>query len=124
MIAIDTSSLIAYLGGEDGADVEWVEEALKLQQAALPPVVLSEILSLPGLERAVANLIRDIPILEADSGFWGRAAATRARVLSRKLRARLADTLIAQSCLDYSVPLVTRDSDFRHFAAHAGLALK
>ena len=124
MIAIDTSSFIAYLAGEEGTDVESVDEALRLQQASLPPVVLTEMLSVPGLERSVANLIREIPILEADSGFWERAAGTRAKILSRRLRARLADTLIAQSCLDYGVPLITRDSDFRHFASHAGLVLK
>lgn len=37
-------------------------------------------------------------------------------------KAKLADTLIAQACLDHRVPLVTRDLDFRHFAA-AGLVL-
>jgi len=35
----------------------------------------------------------------------------------------LADTLIAQSCIDYRVPLITRDSDFRHFAKYCGLIL-
>jgi predicted nucleic acid-binding protein len=34
----------------------------------------------------------------------------------------LADTLIAQACLDHEVPLVTRDPDFRHFRT-AGLRL-
>lgn len=124
MIAIDTSSLIAYLRGEEGSDIESVDQAFKLKQAALPPVVLTEVLSVTGLDHSVANLIREMPILKADSGFWERAAATRAKILSRRLRARLADTLVAQSCLDYGVPLITRDSDFRHFAIHAGLILK
>jgi predicted nucleic acid-binding protein len=35
----------------------------------------------------------------------------------------IAAALIAQSCLDQSVPLVTRDKDFRHFAKSAGLPL-
>jgi len=34
----------------------------------------------------------------------------------------LADTLIAQICIDHDVPLITRDKDFRHFAKH-GLRL-
>jgi hypothetical protein len=123
MIAIDTSSLIAYLKGEEGTDVDSVDEALKLGQAALPPVVLTEILSDPRLDRRIARLILGMPILESNPGFWERAAATRARILSKKLRARLADTLIAQSCLDNNVPLISRDADFRHFAAHAGLML-
>jgi predicted nucleic acid-binding protein len=124
LIALDTSSLIAYLSGEEGTDVELVDEAFRLHQASLPPVVLTEVLSIPGLERPVTDLIREIPILEADAGFWERAAATRAKILSRKLRARLADTLVAQSCIDHRVPLITRDADFRHFARYAGLVLK
>ena len=123
MIAIDTSSLIAYLKGEEGTDVDSVDEALKLGQAALPPVVLTEILSDPRLDRRIARLILGMPILESNPGFWERAASTRARILSKKLRARLAETLIAQSCLDNNVPLISRDADFRHFAAHAGLML-
>jgi predicted nucleic acid-binding protein len=41
--------------------------------------------------------------------------------LAKGLKARLADTLIAQSCLDHGVPLITHDTDFRHFAALRGL---
>lgn len=123
MIAIDTSSLIAYLNGEEGRDVESVDEAFRLKQAVLPPVVLTEILSNPGLNSEVGQLIREIPILMNDDDFWERAAATRAKILSKRHRARLADTLIAQSCIDYEAPLITRDSDFRHFARHAGLVL-
>jgi predicted nucleic acid-binding protein len=123
MIAIDTSSLIAYLGGEKGSDVEAVDAALRLNQAALPPVVLTEILNAAGLNRELAKLLRKLPLLESDSGFWERAAMTRAKIRSKKLRARLADTLIAQSCIDNDTPLVTRDSDFRQFAGHAGLIL-
>jgi len=35
----------------------------------------------------------------------------------------LADTLIAQSCIDHDVRLVTRDDDFRHFVRLGGLRL-
>ena len=123
MIAIDTSSLIAYLRGEEGSDVESVDDVFRLQQAVLPPVVLTEILSDPKLDRAVAGLIRGIPLLEIHEGYWERAATVRAKILSQGLRARLADTLIAQSCLDHKTPLITRDSDFRHFAKHGALVL-
>ena len=123
MIAIDTSSLIAYLRGDTGSDVESVDEAFRLNQAALPPVVLTEILSDPGLHPEVAELLRELPILETHAGYWERAAMTRAKILSRRLRARLADTLITQSCLDHETALITRDADFRHFATHAGLVL-
>lgn len=123
MIAVDSSSLIAFLGGEDGADVEAVHEALRLKLAVLPPVVLAEVMSLPGLDARVTELVPDLPLLEVDSHYWERAGATRRRILGHRLRARLADTLIAQSCLDHGVPMITRDSDFRHFKKHSGLEL-
>jgi predicted nucleic acid-binding protein len=123
LIAIDTSSWSAYLGGERGADVEKVEEALQRGDAVLPPVVLCELLSAPSLPASTATLLLTLPLLELGQGYWERSARLRARVLARGLRARLADTLIAGSCIDHRVPLVTRDSDFRHFAALGGLEL-
>ncbi len=116
MIAIDTSSLIAYLRGDTGADVEAVDTALEHGQAALPPVVLTELLSDPKLARAIKRLLAALPLLEVMDGYWERAGLLRARLLAKKRRARIADALIAQSCLDHNMTLVTRDADFRHYA--------
>jgi predicted nucleic acid-binding protein len=124
MIALDTSSMIAFLSGERGADVSAVEAALKLRQGVFPPVVVTELLSDPVARREIASLIRAIPSLEVLDGYWERAGELRARLLRKGLKARLADTLIAQSCLDHDVALVTRDRDFRNFARHAGLRLE
>src|SRR5262245_20252278 len=44
VIAIDSSSFIAYLDGSSGPDVEATEVALAHRQAALPPAVLTELL--------------------------------------------------------------------------------
>lgn len=123
MIALDTSSLIAYFNGESGEDVEAVVEGFLHRQAALPPVVLTEILSAPDLDRRVDGLIRGLPLLEALDGYWERAGLLRARLLRNRVKARLADTLIAQTCIDHDAPLVTRDQDFRHFARLGGLKL-
>ncbi len=123
MIAADTSSLVAFLAGESGSDVESLDQALELNQVVLPPVVLTEILSAQGLDEKVARLLRRLPVLEVQPGYWERAGLLRSKVLARKLRARLADTLIAQSCLDHRTPLITRDSDFRHFSTCADLRL-
>ena len=61
--------------------------------------------------------------LEIEPGYWERAGLLRAGALKQRRNARIADALIAQSCIDQSVPLVTRDKDFRHFAGRVGLAL-
>jgi hypothetical protein len=123
MIAADSSSLIAYLSGAQGADVEAVEKALTESQVCLPPVVLTELLSDPGLPRALPAILEQLPLLETAEGYWKRAGLLRARVLARGLKARLADTLIAQSCLDHEVALIARDKDYKHFARLAGLKL-
>jgi predicted nucleic acid-binding protein len=123
VIAVDTSSMIAFLEGAPGDDVELVQSALDHQQLVLPPPVLTELLSDPALEPSVRALLTALPQLQLEPGFWDRAGLLRASVLKRRLKARVADALIAQSCLDQTVPLVTRDMDFRHFAKAAGLAL-
>ena len=123
MIAADSSSWIAHLSGAEGEDVGILDQSLSDRLVVLPPVVLVELLSDPKLPRAVAELLQVLPLLETEEGYWKRAAALRAKALSKGRKARLADTLIAQSCLDYNVPLIARDRDFRVFATFAGLKL-
>ena len=126
MIAVDSSSWIAFFSEEresSGDDTALVESALADHQACLPPVVLTELLSAPDLPRPLAALLTALPRLEPLDGFWERAGRLRAKLIARKHRARLADTLIAQSCIDHHVRLVTRDDDFRPFARLGGLRL-
>lgn len=85
------------------------------------PVVLTELLSDPKLPPDVAQLLSEIPLLAMEVGYWQRAGALRAKVLAKQRKARLGDALIAQSCIDSGAALVTRDRDFRAFAATAGL---
>ncbi|MGE3153033.1 MAG: type II toxin-antitoxin system VapC family toxin [Nitrospiraceae bacterium] len=123
MLCLDTSSLIAYLQGNDGADVEFVDQALADQVGVLSPVTVTEILSDPRLTTALRQTILEIPTLPVTAGFWERAGLLRAKVLRTGRRANLADTLIAQSCLDHQATLITRDRDFSVFATLAGLRL-
>ena len=123
MIAADTSSMIAFLEGDTGDDADVIASALRHRQLALPPAVLTELLSDPALPRTVRALLAGLPLLDLEPGFWERAGLLRAAVLKHRRTARVADALIAQSCLDQSTPLVTRDRDFRHFARAAGLSL-
>ena len=115
MIALDTSSLIAYFSSEKGKDVEAVELAFEQRQVVLPPIVLSELLSDPKVSDKVKEIFMEIPLLEISEGYWGRVGLSRSKVLAKGIKAKLADTLIAQSCIDHEVPLITRDSDFRYF---------
>ncbi|HEX5544384.1 MAG TPA: PIN domain-containing protein [Nitrospira sp.] len=65
--------------------------------------------------------ILELPTLQITEGFWERAGLLRAKLLANSRRANLADTLIAQSCLDHHATLVTRDRDFKNFVSLAGL---
>lgn len=123
MIAVDTSSFIAYLEGESGKDIEFLDEALRAKQAVLPPVVLTELLSDAGLSPEVTELFKSLPVLEVSEGFWERAGICRAAILSTGSKARVADALIAQSCLDHKLGLLTRDADFKVFSKVFGLIL-
>jgi predicted nucleic acid-binding protein len=123
VIAADTSSVIAYLVGATGADVATLDVALRDRQVCLPPVVLTELLSAPDLPKEVATRLLELPLLAVTEGYWQRAGSLRARVLGAKRRARLGDALIAQSCLDHDVRLITRDRDFQVFARASGLKI-
>lgn len=123
MIAADTSTWIAFLEGENGDDVELLDGALQGSQLWMIPVVLTELLSDPQLPDDASRLISDVPLVEIESGYWRRAGALRAKVLSKHRKARLGDALIAQSCIDHGLALLTRDRDFRAFTGVAGLTL-
>jgi len=113
MIAADTSTWVAFLEGTEGEDVELLDRALQERQVLMVPVVLTELLSDPKLPASVADTLSDVPIIEIAAGFWQRAGALRAKVLSKRRKARLGDALIAQTCVDRGIPLITRDRDFR-----------
>lgn len=123
MIATDTSSLVAYLQGEEGGDIPKLESALEAGDLVIPPVVLIELLSDPSSASTLDPIISQLLVLELTPGYWVRAGEARGALIRRGLKARIADALIAQACIDHAVPLITRDRDFRHFAQHCGLRL-
>jgi predicted nucleic acid-binding protein len=123
MIAADTSTWISFLEGDAGDDIEMLARALGDRQVVMAPPVLTELLSDPELSAAVARTLSDVPLIEIEPGYWERAGKLRARVLAKKRKARLGDALIAQSCVDARVSLISRDRDFRVFAEAAALDL-
>jgi predicted nucleic acid-binding protein len=123
MIAADTSTWIAFLGGGSGDDVYLLDQALMDGQVLMVPVVLTELLSDPKLPSQLAARLCQVPMVSIDPGFWERAGALRSKALAKRRKARLGDALIAQSCIDGNIPLITRDRDFRAFAEATGLNL-
>ncbi len=123
MIAADTSSLIAFFGGENGQDVDKVQQALNDGELRISPIVFTELLSDPRTTMELERTIADWRQLAITEGYWLRAARTRAKLIALKLQPKLPDTLIAQSCLDHNATLIARVGGFRHFAKHCGLKL-
>ncbi len=123
MIAADTSTWVAFFGGEPGEDVQLLIRALEDKQAVMIPAVLCELLSDPGIPPNAAKILGGLPLTETTPGYWQRAGLLRAKVLGKGRRARLGDALIAQSCLDQGIGLIARDRDFRAFSDATGLHL-
>jgi predicted nucleic acid-binding protein len=123
VIAADSSTWVAFLQGDRGEDSQLLQKALQDRQVLMAPAVLTEVLSAPQLPSSVAATLSEIPLIEVTTGYWERAGMLRAKVLARHRKARLGDALIAQSCLDRGIALITRDRDFRAFAEAAGLRL-
>jgi predicted nucleic acid-binding protein len=123
MIAADTSTWVAFLEGGTGEDTKLLDNALGDRQILMVPVVLTELLSDPKLPSEVAKTLAEVPLIEIESGYWERAGGLRAKGIAKRRKARLGDALIAQSCIDRGIPLLTRDRDFRGFAEATGLDL-
>jgi predicted nucleic acid-binding protein len=123
MIAADTSTWIAFLHGEQAKDTQLLDKALADRQVLMIPAVLTELYSDPELPPEVGEILSDLPMIQIGPEYWQRAGALRARVLSKGRCARLGDALIAQSCIDQNIPLITRDKDFLAFAEATELDL-
>jgi hypothetical protein len=121
MIAADTSTWIAFLEGDSGEDAQLLDRALADRQVWMIPVVLTELLSDPALPASVAEILAEVPMIGVEPGYWQRAGVLRAKVLLKRRKARLGDALIAQTCIDRRISLLTRDKDFSAFADAAHL---
>ncbi|HEX5279514.1 MAG TPA: PIN domain-containing protein [Micropepsaceae bacterium] len=106
-----------------GSDVDRIDLALQNGELILPPAVLAELLSDPASGVGFREVIVRFEVLETLPGYWARAGQSRRQLRSRGCRAKLGDALIAQSCIDHDVHLITRDPDFRQFTKHCGLQL-
>ncbi len=123
MIAVDTSSFIAFLAGEESEDTALVTQALKDETLILPSFVVTELFSARNLDDGVKAVILELPQLEIPSKFWERAGEMRAAILTAGKKARTLDSMIACCCIVHDIPLIARDNDYRHFADHFGLRL-
>ena len=93
------------------------------QTLRIAPVSVTELLSARELRPEIRLMAETLNVLEIEDGYWSRAGILRGRCLAAGRRARLADALIAQACLDAGLPLLTEDRDFDIFVEIGGLKL-
>jgi predicted nucleic acid-binding protein len=123
MIAADRSALTAFFKGEECRECSLVFVALSASDLCLPPLVLTEMLSNPASEREMMETVAGFTLLDISDGYWERAGALRRGLRQNNMKVKVRDALIAQSCIDHDVALITRDSAFRTFAHYCGLKL-
>jgi len=123
MICVDTSSFVAFIKGEQGRDVELAARAALDELLVLAPVSVTELLSDPGLTPNLEAMVLKAPRVAITAGYWERAGKLRRRLMRLGYRPKIADTFIAQTCLDHGLPLITRDRDFEAFRKAAGIQI-
>ena len=114
MIAADTNVWIAFLNGIQNKNTDRLAQALERGMVVMPTVVLFELLS-GELSQETEGYLIAVPATTSNLVFWLNAAKMRKQLLGRGLKSRIADCLIAQSCIDSDCEFLTEDKDFRHY---------
>lgn len=123
MIAVDTSSFVAFLSGEEAEDTALITQAIKDEVLILPPFVVTELCSARSISDETKAVISELPRLTIPDGFWEKAGEMRATILKAGKKARTLDSMIAASCVVHDIALIARDGDYRHFVEHFRLKL-
>lgn len=119
--AADTNVLIHYFNDVPARDTHLVDAHLLSETLYIPPIVIAELLSGQNLPEHFTTRLAKIPQLAILPQHWERAGELRRAIRAKGYKSHLADTLIAQSCIDHDATLITCDRDFRHYVELGGL---
>ncbi|MFO1225581.1 PIN domain-containing protein [Roseateles sp.] len=128
MVVVDSSVLIEFLRGSDGAEVQALESLLVrgVQELVAPDLVVFEVLRgcRNPAELKVANeLFNTLKVESICSPALARRAAQDYRLLRSlgwTVRSSI-DGLVASYCIQSQQRLLHRDRDFSAYVAHCGL---
>jgi predicted nucleic acid-binding protein len=123
LIVADSSVLIPWAEGDTTKKTDLLRHHIEQQTLCVAPISITELLSARDLRPEIRLLADALRVLELKDGYWSRAGLLRGQCLASGRRARLADALIAQACLDADLPLLTNDKDFEVFQVIGGLKL-
>jgi hypothetical protein len=128
VVIVDTTVWASYFNGEKTSHVARLERALAEEEdLAILPVIVTEVLQGFRSERgfiAGRSLLLALPILVPSLQTHVEAARLLRRLRAKGVTVRGAiDCIIAQTCVERDVELLSPDSDFRRIADHSPLRL-
>ena len=126
MILVDSSVWIDYFSGNGTPETEYLDGVLGVSAVAIGDLILTEVLQ--GFRRdkdykTAKRLLEELTIFE----LLGTKMAVKSADNFRKLRKKgltirkTADVIIASFCIEYNLPLLFSDKDFKPFVEHLGL---
>ncbi len=122
-LVVDTSSWVAFLGGQTDSALEI---ALKEARVWLPPIVASELMSakLSSSEStALKEMLSELPLCSCPFDHWIKVGELRARCAKKGFKVSTPDAHIAQCALDLDAYLSSKDQVFSKIATVAPLRL-
>jgi len=128
MMIVDSNTWADFFNGAAAPHVDRLVEALKEEEdLAVIPLIVTEVLqgfrSDHGFKRA-RRLLLALPVIEPTLECHVRAAELFRLLRKRGVTVRGAgDCIIAQTCLDGDLELLSPDADFAHIAHHTSLRL-
>jgi predicted nucleic acid-binding protein len=123
IVVVDSSAWIEFFRGRE---LPLLEDALEHGRIAVPPIVVAELVSgaaSRGDAARVADLVRDLPLVEADRAHWVRVGELRRRMRAKGLTVSTPDAHVAQCAIDLDAVLLTTEAVFRRLARSSGLRL-
>lgn len=125
---MDTTVWASYFNGEKTPHVVRLEHALvEEEDLAILPVIVTEVLQGFRSERGFItgrDLLLALPILAPSLQTHVEAARLFRRLRAKGVTVRGAiDCIIAQTCVERDIELLSPDSDFRRIADHSPLRL-
>jgi len=128
MVIVDTSVLVAYLGGRVNPQTEWLDGHSGSRRLGITTQILSEVLQ--GIRddeqfRETLKTLEKLAIFEAGGKGLAVASAQNYRALRKRgLTIRsLIDCFTATFCIVNSYELLHNDRDFEPFEEHLGLVV-
>jgi predicted nucleic acid-binding protein len=118
-VLVDTSVWVAFFRGADPVVSPVLEDLMREERVAVPPVVLAELVQGAGSEREMRtfeDFKASIPVLDQKDEHWIEAGRLSCELKKHGKTIHLTDCLIAVIARAHDCRILTRDKHFREIA--------